>query len=115
MGANSPQKLRSGNNSSNLYSTRNPFERKSSNHENSEQNNFANADSGSNLSESHREEINSASQAEMNHQVIKLQTKMNEIKTLLATLTQQVISLDQRKGTLCEPLAFAHRSVSTHC
>ena len=41
--------------------------------------------------ESHRDERNSSSQAEMNYKINKLQTEMN-IRTLLATLTQQVIS-----------------------
>ena len=69
----------------------------------SEQNNTANADSDPNTFESHREERNSSSQAEMNHKINKLPTEMNEIRTLVATLTQQVI-LNQRKERLREPL-----------
>ena len=48
----------------------------------------------------------------MNHQIVKLQTEMDEIATPLATLTQQVIS-HQRKEALRELLSFAQECVDT--
>ena len=67
---------------------------------NSEPNNTANADFDSNSSEVHRDEVNSSSQAELNHQIFKLQTEANEIKSLLATLTQQVIFRPDEGNTM---------------
>ena len=50
--------------------------------------NPANVDFDSHSSETHRDENNSISQEEMKNQIIKLQTEINKIKTLQATLTQ---------------------------
>ena len=55
--------------------------------------NTANVDSDSYSSGTHCDESNLSSHVEMNNQIVKLQfqVEMNEIKTLSATLTQQVI------------------------
>ena len=58
-----------------------------------EQNNVMNADSDYNSSEYHHNDQNTASQIEVTRQIVQLQNEMNEINTLLTTLTKQVISL----------------------
>ena len=57
----------------------------------SEQISAANVNLDSNSSKTHRDENNSSFQVGKNNQIVKLQAEMNEIKTLLANLTQQVI------------------------
>ena len=59
--------------------------------------NRANEDTDSNLPETHLDERNSSSQAEVNHQIVKSQNDTTEIKTLLATLTQQFISRSEEE------------------
>ena len=51
-----------------------------------------NADSESNSSETHQNDNSLNSQAEMNGQIARLQAKMNAIKGLLSTSTQQFTS-----------------------
>ena len=57
----------------------------------SEQISAANVSSVTNSSKTHRDENNSFSQVGINNQIVKFQAEINEIKTLLANLTQQVI------------------------
>ena len=59
--------------------------------------NRSNVDTDSNLPETHLDERSSSSQAEVNHQIVKSQTDTTEIKTLLVTLTQQVISRSEEE------------------
>ena len=98
LSANSPPKLRSGKIIKNSYLAQSS----SANHPNidSEQINAANVDSVSNSSEIHQIGNNLNFQAETRNQILRLQAEISEIKSLLATLTQQAFSRSEEGNAL---------------
>ena len=77
------------------------------------QNSSSNSESDHNSSENHQDE-QTESQAETNRQIAKLQSEMSEIKSLLATLWQQVTSLSIRGRVRFSCVEFTHPGADQH-